>query len=140
MGFGVQRLVILAEACEPLLTVGNVQTSIQSTLQSTKNPVASSGPDETDIEQSPEWPNFFRIFKLQDWLSLQKASNHLMYTSAQFLKLDTISDTKYATSRAGVLQKNIPPLQKDPIPSTVQNLELYSKKNGIWYYAQVKGQ
>ena len=32
MSFSVQRLIILAETCEPLLAVRNIQTSIKGTL------------------------------------------------------------------------------------------------------------
>ncbi len=32
VSFSIQTLVLFAKTCEPLLTMGNVQTSIQSTL------------------------------------------------------------------------------------------------------------
>ena len=60
----IKLLLVLLEPSKPLVTVRNVKTTIQSSLEGTKDTVSSGCPNEANIQESTERPPFISWFNI----------------------------------------------------------------------------
>jgi hypothetical protein len=74
-GLGVQLLGLDVVTGEPLLVVGNVETTVRSTLQGTEDSVTGGGPLETDVEEDLERPGLVVTLHYSDVQKMASGSS-----------------------------------------------------------------
>jgi len=110
--FSVQFLTLIVPARESLLTVGNIQPSINSSLQHTKNPGSRGGSVKTNIQHTME-----RFWLSRGFLHTVVVSIHIRLTlidliQSQFLEEPSGQEESGAVSSRIVGETNLNPITR----------------------------
>ena len=100
-GVGIEFLAFLVVSRETLLVVGDVETTIRGSLQSTKDTGTSRGPVESNIKESLEWSTSLAILTLSS-LGELVLSVSFLNTSKVLVEVEFLESTAGEQETSGV--------------------------------------